>query len=177
GAISAVLSLTITKSITIDGGGLGFITGGNANGADAIVVNTTDVHDVVTLRRVSINGAHVGGVPSAFFDGIRFGNPAGTGALVVEHLQISNFSRAAINFTPSTGGSLFVRDCEFTNNEFFGIQAQSTTSGLATCSVDNVRASNNGIFGTGSGFQFLARTQAIVSDSVVSYNGLNGIQA
>jgi len=177
GAISAVLSLTITKSVTIDGGGLGFITGGNANGADAVVVNVTDPHDVVTLRQLSINGVHFGGVPSAFYDGVRFGSAGGTGALVLEHCKISNFSRGGVNFTPSTGGSLFVRDCEFTNNEFFGIQAQSTTSGLATSSIDNVRASNNGIFGTGSGFQFLARTQAIVSDSVVSYNGLNGIQA
>jgi hypothetical protein len=175
GAISAILSLTINRSITIDGGGLGFITGGNANAADAIVVNTTDVHDVVTLRRISINGAHLGGVPSAFFDGVRFGAAGGTGALVVEHCQISNFSRAAINFTPSTGGSLFVRDCEFTNNEFFGVRAESTASGLATFSLDNVRASNNGIFGTGSGYCFFARTQGIVSDSVVSYNGLNGI--
>ena len=178
GAISAVLSLTITKSITIDGGGLGFITGGNANGADAVVVNVTDLHDVVTLRQLSINGVHVGGVPSAFFDGVRFGSGGATaGSLVLEHCQISNFSRGAVNFTPSSGGSLFVRDCEFTNNEFFGIQAQSTTSGVATCSIDNVRASNNGIFGTGSGFQFFQRTQAIVSDSVVSFNGLNGIQA
>lgn len=177
GAIAASPTLVIGKSVTIDGGGIGFLTGGNATNADAVQINTTDVHDVVTFRRVSINGAHLGGAPSAFFDGIRFGPAGGTGALVVEHCQISDFSRAAINFTPSTGGSLFVRDCEFTNNEFFGIRAESTVSGLATCSIDNVRMSNNGIFGTGSGIVMLQRTQANVGDSVIAYNGLEGIQA
>lgn len=166
--------LVINKSVTIDGGGLGFITGGNATNADAVFITTTDVHDVVTLRRLSINGAHFGGVPSAFFDGVRF---QGSGSLVVERCQISNFSRSGINFQPGNGGFLFVRDSDLTNNEFFGIRAQSSISGLASCSIDNVRVSNNGIFGTGSGIVMLERTQANVSDSVSAYNGLVGIQA
>lgn len=179
GAISATSTLTIAKSVTIDGGGLGFITGGNGStpAADAVQITTADIHDVVTLRRVSINGAHFGGVPSAFFDGVHF--VTGTrGAVVLEHCQISNFSRAGVNFEPDNGGNLFVRDCEFTNNEFFGIRTSSIAAppAAAFASIDNVRVSNNGIFGTGSGIVFLGTSKANVSDSVSAYNGLNGIQ-
>lgn len=166
--------LVIGKSVTIDGGGLGFITGGNATANDAVVVTTTDQHDVVTLRRLSINGAHFGGVPSAAFDGVHF--TGSQGALVIERCQIGNFSRAGINFEPSSGGQLFVRDSDLTNSEFFGIRAVAA-AGLALCSIDNVRLNNNGIFGTGSGIVMLQNTRANISDSVVAYNGLVGVQA
>lgn len=178
-AISATSTLVLSKSVTIDGGGLGFITGGNGSTptGDAVSVTTTSVNDVVTLRRVSINGAHPGGAPSAPFDGVHFQN-ASLGALVLEHCQISNFSRAGVNFEPNNGGNLFVRDCEFTANEFFGVRTASTAAppSAAFASIDNVRVSNNGIFGTGSGFVFVGTSKVTVSDSVAAYNGLNGIQ-
>src|SRR5437016_9010254 len=57
-------AVTITKSITIDGGptGVGGIL--NAGGVNGIIVNITDVNDVrkaATIRAVSINGAGSGG--------------------------------------------------------------------------------------------------------------------
>jgi len=179
GAISSTSTLTIGKSVTIDGNGLGFITGGNGSTptGDAVQITTADVHDVVTFRSLSINGAHFGGTPSAFFDGVHF--LTGTrGAVVLERTRISNFSRAGVNFEPDAGGNLFVRDCDFTNNEFFGIRTSSVVAppGAAFASIDNVRVSNNGIFGTGSGFVFLGTSKVNLSDSVSAYNGLNGIQ-
>ena len=168
-------TLVIGKSVTIDGGGLGFIVGGNATNADAIQITTSDVHDVVTLRDLSITGAHFGGAPSAGFDGVHF--TGATGALVIEKCQIGNFSRAGINYQPTNGGNLFVRDSDLTNNEFFGIRIESTASGIAAASIDNVRTSNNGIFGTGSGIGLLQRSQANVGSAVVAYNGLVGLFA
>ena len=176
GAISATSTLTISKSVTIDGNGLAFITGGNGStpNADAVLITTTDAHDVVTIRKLSINGAHFGGVPSAFFEGINF--TGSQGALVIERLQISNFSEAGIFFRPTTSGQLFVRDSDLTNNEFFGVRARGGT-GLALCSIDNVRVNNNGIFGTGSGIVMEGNTKSNVSDATSAYNGLVGIQA
>lgn len=55
-------AVTITKSITIDGGGV--LAGTLASGTNGIIINAAAT-DVVNLRRLSINGAGTG------FDGIR----------------------------------------------------------------------------------------------------------
>lgn len=174
GAISGTNTLAITRSVTIDGGGIGFMSSNTTTNADAVAVTTADPHDVVTLRRISINGNHYGGTPGVLYNGVNF---SGRGALVIEKSQISNFSNAAINFTPANGADLYVRDCDFTNNEFFGINISSTASGLARGFLDNVRFNNNGIFGTGAGLYADSRSQVFVDTSSAAGNGLHGFGA
>src|SRR6202048_5014461 len=74
-------AVTITKAITIDGGG-GQVASVLVAGTNGILVSAP-VTDVVTLRNLSINGIG-GGI-----NGIRF---LGGKALHIEHCSISNFT-------------------------------------------------------------------------------------
>lgn len=83
--------VTITKSITIDGGGM--YSGVLVSGTNAIIVNA-GANDVVTLRNLNIQGFKTG------INGIRF--LAGK-ALHVEKCQIFDFSNYGIDFEPTAG--------------------------------------------------------------------------
>jgi len=166
--------VTITQSITING--LGATTGIQVpNNANAITISTSVIGDVVHLSGLNLNGSHQGGTPSAQFIGIVFN---GIGALVIENTNIENFSNGGINFAPAAGGGeLYVRDSTITNNEFFGIQAASNTSGNAFVSIDTTRLTNNGRYATGTALQLGSRTLGAIRDSVVSGSGGGGISA
>ena len=92
--------LTITKAITIDGGG-GTVAGVLPNGVPGFNISA-GATDTVILRNISINGNFVGtGVA-----GIKFNSGA---ALHIENCVIFNNSGNGIEFTPTVGGSnLFV---------------------------------------------------------------------
>ena len=166
--------VTITQSITINA--LGATTGIQVpNNANAITISTSVIGDVVHLSGLNINGSHQGGTPSALFTGIVFN---GIGALVVENTNIENFSNGGINFAPAAGGGeLYVRDSTITNNEFFGIQAASNTSGNAFVSIDTTRLTNNGRYATGSALSLGSRTLGAIRDSVISGSGGVGVAA
>ena len=92
--------LTITKSITIDGGG-GTIAGILPNGVPAFTISA-GANDTVTLRNISINGNNVGAAVS----GILFTSGA---ALYIENCVIFHNSGSGVDFEPTAGGSrLFV---------------------------------------------------------------------
>src|SRR5258706_868563 len=80
-------AVTITKSITIDGGG-GQVASVLVAGTNGIVVQA-GANDVVTLRNIRINGI-VGSPSGAGLNGIRFLSGA---ALHVEHCTIFGFSQ------------------------------------------------------------------------------------
>jgi hypothetical protein len=158
-------AVTITKSITIDGGGT-FASILNP-GTNGIVVNA-GVNDVVVIRNVSIQGAGTG------LNGIRF--LAGA-ELHVENCAIANQAQKGIDFQPSGVSRLFVRDsfirnCTNATNGgavfskpgaagnaqvfmdgvrmdrcLFGLQAQdraaSTSALLSTVTVRNCTTENN----------------------------------
>jgi hypothetical protein len=96
-------AVTITKSITINGGGsFGSVLVAGANG---IVVNVAST-DVVTIRNVSINGAGSG------LNGIRM---IGSGSLFVENVDIHQFTDKGIDFQPVGTAQLFVTNTAIRN--------------------------------------------------------------
>ena len=118
-------AVTITKSITLDGGG--FLASVLVSGTNGIVVSSATA--IVHLRNLSIQGLTTG------INGIEV--PA-VSQLHVERCVIASFSNAAINFHPSSG-SLFVSDTTIMNNVNGGIVV---ATGRAM--IENLHANANG---------------------------------
>jgi hypothetical protein len=126
-------AVTITKGITIDGGG-GQVASVLVSGTNGIVVQAGP-SDVVILRNLRINGIGTG------INGIRF--LAGK-ALSVENCDIFGFTTNGIDIA-TAGGKVFVTDTVVTNNGGVGLSVQSTAS--TTVSINNSRfeLNNNGV--------------------------------
>ena len=126
-------AVTITKSITIDGGGvLAHIL---ASGTNGVVVNA-GVNDVVVLRGLYISGAGNG------TNGIRY--LAGK-AVFVEDTTIDRFRAGTgrgIDVQHGGTGQLHVSNSVIRNGTGAAIYASATTS--ATVSIDDSRLQNNG---------------------------------
>jgi Right handed beta helix region len=128
-------ALTITKAITIDGGG-GQVASVLAAGTNSIVVNAPPT-DVVTLRNLSINGFKFG------LNGIQY---LAGGGLHIENCNIFGFPQDGINVATRTPAALFVNNTFLTNN-LNGIQI-APTGGFVRSMLVQVRAQDN----SGSGF-------------------------
>jgi hypothetical protein len=147
-------AVTITKSVTIDGGGeLASVLAAGTNG---IVVNAGP-NDVVTIRNVGIEGAGTG------LNGIRF---LAGGTLFVENCVIANFTQKGIDFEPGASSRLFVKDTIIRNNAGTsggGVLVKPGASGTAQAVLDRVRMEGN-FFGL-----FVAdRSTVTVRNSVAS---------
>jgi len=132
-------TVTITKAITINGGG--FLTSSLHSGVTGIVVNA-GATDTVVLKDIAINGAGTTVGPI----GIRY---IAGGRLVIEGGVIQT-STTAINVTPgaSTTLNLVVRDTLFTGTGGgSAILVASATGSALKASIRNVNVSNyaNGI--------------------------------
>ena len=100
-------ALTITKSITIDGGG-GQVASVLASGTNGIVVAALPT-DVVTLRNLRINGAGGG------LSGVKYLTGS---ALHIENCYIFGFTGDGIDVATTTpNAALFVTDTFLTNNQ------------------------------------------------------------
>ncbi len=140
-------TVTITKSITIDGC---CMVGILAAGTTAINVNITaagDVRKTVRLRNISMNGAATGVHGINFIAGLK---------LYVENCQIYGFQSSAssrgIKANLTASAQLYVKDTNIANNAS-GIDV-SSTSGVAVAVMDNVRMggmTDGLIMGAGSG--------------------------
>jgi hypothetical protein len=131
-------AVTITKGITIDGGG-GQVASVLVSGTNAIVVQAGPT-DVVTLRNLRINGIAGSGVGG--LNGIRYVSGA---ALHVESCDIFGFTGDGINVATSTAAALFVTDTFLTSNGN-GIQIAPTGANVRSMLV-RVRAHGNSGFG------------------------------
>jgi hypothetical protein len=164
-------AVTITKSITIDGGGtLGSILAAGTNG---VIINDAATAapqtKIVRLRNLSINGAGTG------FDGIRFLSGR---ALYVENCVVFGFRGNAtnsdgleINLTAGSGTfTVSVKDSIFENNTGDAIR-QATTVGTLNCQYDNVV-----LAGSVNGLNAIGGT-ANLSRSAVAHNTSNGLTA
>ena len=90
-------AVTITKSLTIDGGG-GQVASVLVSGTNGIVV-AAGSNDVVVLRNIRIDGLGTG------LNGIRFISGK---ALQVENCEIFSFTGNGIDIEPSNGAQVFV---------------------------------------------------------------------
>lgn len=97
-------AVTITKSITIDGGEE--TASILASGTNGILINAGS-GDTVTLRNISINGISTG------LNGIRF---IAGGVLSIENVEIFGFSQRGIALEPTNNSRVFVRGVEVRNN-------------------------------------------------------------
>jgi hypothetical protein len=155
-------AVTITKSITIDGGG-GQVASVLVAGTNGIVVQAGPT-DVVTLRNLRING--IRGTASGGLNGIRFLSGA---ALHVENCHIFGFTQDGINAATSASAALFVNDTFLTNNGN-GIQIAPTAPNIRSALI-RVRAQDN------SGFGFYIHPAAgggagtVIEDSSAVMNG------
>jgi hypothetical protein len=160
-------TLTITKSITVNGGGTGQGYGSvlSALAPQGFLINITDVNDIrkaVRLNWLDINGASTG------TNGIRF--IAGK-KLTVENTNIDGLTTDGIIFN-AAGGDLVVRNVSVRNVGGSGIRTLSTLSGSAGVihvTIDNVHSTLNG-----QGIRFEGNTFGVVKNSVASNNTLNG---
>jgi hypothetical protein len=151
-------AVTITKSITIDGGGIeGSIL---ATGTTGVVVNA-GATDIVTLRNLTISGNSkiTSGVPdNPGVNGIRF--LAGA-ALHVENCQIQSFRRT------SAGNG-------------WGILVNPSTAGVRRLYVENTTIQDNGSGATGGGIHAIPTSGAIVfgvvKGSHIANNFGNGVR-
>jgi len=128
-------ALTITKSITIDGGG-GQVASVLVAGTNAIVVSA-GASDVVILRNLRLNGLRNTASPG--INGIDF-RTAGT--LIVENCDVFGFSTNGIWMESISNGHLVVRNTTSNNMGSAGIRVES---GVASVENSDVSANAYGL--------------------------------
>jgi Right handed beta helix region len=157
-------TLTITKAITIDGGGgiVASALGSNTNGI-AISAGSTDF---IVLRNLSINGA--GTAPGSDTRGIEFLSGA---KLVVENCDISNFGKRGISIESSTPGAQVVVINSTVHGNLTNGVVVSPPGVTNTVTFDHVRLVNNTFYGIGVS----AGGVVHIRNSVVSENSGGGL--
>ena len=154
-------AVTVTKAITIDGGGGIVASVMGSSGTNGVTINAQS-GDVITLRNLSIFGAGTG------INGVRF--LAGR-ALHVEHCYISSFTNHGIDIELVGGGLVFVEDTTSQDNAGSGLSALSTGTPVQV-SIDNSRFDNNAF-----GVSALDFTYFSVTNSEASGNSQVGFLA
>src|SRR2546423_10433791 len=129
-------AVTITKGITIDGGG-GQVASVLVSGTNGIVVQANSSTDVVILRNLRINGIGSG------INGIRFLSGK---ALIVDKCEIFGFTNNGVDIALGASAQVWVTQTNIQNLGQSGIRA-TTTVGTVSVGVDNVRVelSNRGV--------------------------------
>ena len=135
-------ALTITKSITIDGGG-GQVASVLVAGTQGITVAAAS-NDRVIIRNMRLdgllgNGSNPG---NAGINGINFISGQ---ALIVEHCEIFGFNQNGIFLNTSAGTStLKVSDCNIDIGNAVGVEVRPTGSAGAQVSIQRTSVSNVG---------------------------------
>jgi hypothetical protein len=170
-------ALTITKAITIDGGG-GEVASVLVEGTNGIVVQA-GANDSVTLRNLRFNGMSATGIGG--LNGIQFLSGA---ALHVENCTIFNFTQNGININLSSGSttSVFVTDTVVTRS-VNGIAARTTGSGSVLVSMQRTtltQNTSNGLKvdgGGGAGALFASLSDSLVAGNGAGVSAVSGAQA
>jgi hypothetical protein len=158
-------TVSITKSITLDGGG-GIVASILASGTNGVNVNA-GVGGVVILRNLRINGILNSGVPG--LTGVQINSAAN---VVIEKCDIFGFNTAAVNVTPGTANTTNVKIQQTTiNNNQAGVLSKPTGGATVNMSIDHsfIDANVGGamkIDGTGGG-----SSNVSVNDTSLSLNG------
>jgi hypothetical protein len=162
-------ALTITKSITLDGGG-GQVASILVSGTPGITVNAAG--GVIIIRNLRFNGLLNSG--AAGTTGISI---VAAAAVVVEKCDVFGFAQAAIQATVSTG-TLALKVQESTlNNNGSGVSVKPSGGAIVNASIERTHgdASTGGgirVDGTNGGSSNVA-----ISDSSFSLNGSLAVNA
>lgn len=127
-------AVTITKGMTIDGGG-GQVASVLVSGTNGIVV-AAGANDVVTLRNLRINGIGTG------INGIRFLSGK---ALVVENCDIFGFTNNGIDIA-TAGGQVSVTGTSSRNNGRAGLEIESTANTFVSIDSSHFEFNNYGVY-------------------------------
>jgi hypothetical protein len=161
-------ALTITKSITLDGGG-GQVASVLVAGTNAIVV-AAGVNDVVIIRNMRFNGM-MGGSPNSGLNGIRFISGK---ALIIENCEFMGFNQSGVDVALSNPGSVSV-----SNTTIVGTPSVTTSNGVlveasssaAQVNLDRVKVVNAG----GAGVSSASASSDLQMDSVWLANNATGL--
>jgi len=130
-------ALTITKSITLDGGG-GQVASILVAGTNGIVVNGGS-SDVIIIRNLRFDGLRGAGNANAGLAGIKFLTGAN---LIIENCDLFGFNTAGIQIAPSaSGGSVMISSTQVQNNAI-GILMDGT-GGSVNASLREVVSTEN----------------------------------
>lgn len=149
-------TLTISKSLTIDGGA-GQVGSILASGTPAITVSGTGV--IVTLRNLTLQGTLSGTI------GVNVANAA---RVSIENTNIQGFAVYGIGFTStSAGAKLTITDCLLHDNAGYGMALLPVVSGAAgLITLDNVKIFHNGV-----GLYVGDNATATATRTIISANG------
>jgi hypothetical protein len=150
-------TITITKSITIDG--TGTLASILASLTTGVIVNA-QATDVVTIRGLTING---------FCNGTQGFNILQAKTVNIEDCVIFRFAGNGITSTDSSGVNINVRNSVIRDNTGDGINTVSS-AGNTNITLDNVRLSGNA-----NGLHARSGTRATARNSVFASNTSNGI--
>ncbi len=151
-------TLTISKAITIDGGGgqvASVLSAGTTYGFRIISSAT----DIVSLRNIRF----VGLVQYASPGTIGISDGAAGGVLNIDNCVIQGYTSYAVDFEPTSGGVLNIRNSVIQDATGGGLYA-NTVSGINRVSVMRTEFLHNGQFGVKAGT--LSRVQ--VTESMIS---------
>ena len=161
-------TLTITKSIALDGGG-GQVASVLASGTYGITVSAAST-DVVILRNLRFNGLL--NVVGPGLVGIQINTAA---RVVIEKCDIFGFSTAGVSATPSSG-TVAVKIQETTiNDNAARVSAKPTGGATVNMSVDHSWIDNNtggGLKADGTGG---GPINVAINDTSLSLNASNGV--
>ena len=166
-------ALTITKSITLDGGGgqVGSVLVAGTNG----IVVAAATNDVVIIRNMRLNGLLGNGSASgnAGINGIRFLTGA---ALHIENCYIFGFNTNGIDIEPTSqpanGAQVFIEDTTSENNGNDGLYVKATGT-LVHVSVANSKFKQN----ANAGIEGADFTRPIIHTSEINGNTQYGLLA
>jgi hypothetical protein len=159
--------VTITKSITIDGGG--FIASALVSGTNGIVINAPAGSNIV-LRNIQVMGLNTG------IDGVRF---LAGGSLTLDNVNIQQFGGSGgdgLEFAPSTGTSrLTIKNSTFLHNGTTngnGVLIRPTATGAANATIiDSTFTSNR------TGLRAEPGSTVSVTRSQFNSNTISGVEA
>jgi Right handed beta helix region len=152
-------SVTITKSITIDG--TGTLASSLSAGVDGLTINITDAADTrkaVRLRNIEINGASTG------LNGIKV---LAASNVHVEGCVIDGFTGNGIEMT-ADGAALHV-----SRTTIRQVQTAIRLMGDINATIDSCKLENN----RANGLEVWNGTHATISNSVVSHNARDALVA
>jgi hypothetical protein len=168
-------ALTITKSITLDGGG-GQVASILIAGTNGLVI-AAGASDVVIIRNLRLDGLLGAGNTNAGINGIRF---ISGGMLKIEKVEIFGFSSNCIDLEPGNTARVFIFETYCENNggstlTNAGILIRPGGGASMNVTADRFRSafSSNGIFMDGSGGG--GNTNLSLTNSVLSGAPNNGI--
>jgi hypothetical protein len=155
-------ALTITKAITIDGGG-DQVASVLASGTVGFNINA-GVNDVVTIRNLRINGAGT-------TLGTKGVNIANAGTVRVQNCVIENFSNVGIDAENAARTFLDVTGSLIQNNTTGGILSSTAAT---TAGKNRVSIANTALLGNGYGVRASLNTRMQVSNSLIANSPTGG---